>query len=212
MQTGLLPRQGTGPWLIVAGGDPPPRPLCASFAGILAADGGLALLQAWQWTADAWIGDADSGPEPGHIPLRRRLDTRKDWSDTEAAVLWARESGLTHLILAGGAGGRLDHTLANWDLFKTFRELRGWWTAQEEGFVLDADSPLWERDLPPGHRISVKALGPAGIGGLHSSGLRWPLATWNPGSGMSLSNEALGAGVRLECREGRYLVFCAWGP
>ena len=47
-----------------------------------------------------------------HCPLEI-LPTHKDETDSEKGVYYALEQGYRHIILYGGLGGRMDHTLAN---------------------------------------------------------------------------------------------------
>ncbi len=64
------------------------------------------------------IGDFDSISEKeknrieSHYPIMQ-LPQHKDETDTEQALLYAMEQGYKEIILYGGLGGRMDHTLAN---------------------------------------------------------------------------------------------------
>lgn len=60
------------------------------------------------------IGDLDSyeGDLPEGIPVRR-FPSEKDDTDTMLAVREALERGYRRIVIAGGLGGRLDHSLAN---------------------------------------------------------------------------------------------------
>lgn len=60
------------------------------------------------------IGDFDSGQleEPLPFPIERH-PVAKDETDSELAIMKAKEMGYKTIILWGALGGRLDHTLAN---------------------------------------------------------------------------------------------------
>ena len=81
---------------------------------IICADGGYEKLKEIGLSPDLIIGDMDSlsCPLPEHIPFYP-LPAEKDDTDTLAALKKAVELGFRDIILVGGLGGRLDHTLAN---------------------------------------------------------------------------------------------------
>lgn len=73
------------------------------------------------------IGDFDSVSEQERTEISNNcpivvLPSHKDETDTEQGIVYAQEQGYEELILYGGIGGRLDHTLANVYLL-TNREL-----------------------------------------------------------------------------------------
>lgn len=81
---------------------------------IIAADGGQNRAREFALQPDCVIGDFDS------TTLNEEFDciyitypTEKDITDTEAALDHAREKGYSRVIVLGGIGGRLDHTLGN---------------------------------------------------------------------------------------------------
>ncbi len=79
----------------------------------IAADGGLKNMEKNNITADLIIGDFDSlGFEPaGENVIKHPV--KKDDTDMMLAVKKAIELGYQEIIIFGGCGGRLDHTLAN---------------------------------------------------------------------------------------------------
>jgi thiamine pyrophosphokinase len=81
---------------------------------IISADGGYHKVLEIGLTPDLIIGDLDSMtlPLPEGIELCR-LPVEKDDTDTLAALKKAIELGFRQVILVGGLGGRLDHTIAN---------------------------------------------------------------------------------------------------
>ncbi|MBE6756931.1 MAG: thiamine diphosphokinase [Ruminococcaceae bacterium] len=91
---------------------------CAPFipsAGdwVIAADGGLAHLQARGITPDRVVGDFDSLGTPPVGEGVLTFPVEKDDTDTMLAVRLAWEAGYREFRLLAGTGGRADHTLAN---------------------------------------------------------------------------------------------------
>ena len=80
---------------------------------VIAADGGLLSLDKNNITPDLIIGDFDSlGFEPeGDNVIKHPV--KKDDTDMMWAVKKAIDLGYKEIIVFGGCGGRLDHTLAN---------------------------------------------------------------------------------------------------
>src|SRR5437762_1331606 len=106
---------------IWTGGEPltkPYRELLKECGLLIAADGGLTQLLAWDLTADLYVGDRDSWHGSAEDLSRGAreslvLETDKDNSDTEEAVFQAMERGADEIWLFGGSGLRMDHWLAN---------------------------------------------------------------------------------------------------
>lgn len=80
---------------------------------VIAADGGLLNIEKNNIIPDLIIGDFDSlGFEPeGENVIKHPV--RKDDTDMMLAVKKAVDLGYQEIIIFGGCGGRLDHTLAN---------------------------------------------------------------------------------------------------
>ncbi len=80
---------------------------------VIAADGGLLYLNERQIVPDLIVGDLDSAKV---VPLADnviRLPEEKDDTDMLAALKEGLARGCKEFHILGGAGGRLDHTLAN---------------------------------------------------------------------------------------------------
>lgn len=86
---------------------------------VIAADGGYKNARLLGTSVAYLIGDFDSfdGGEPeASIPRSTeiiRVPAEKDATDTQLAVALALEKGAGEIILIGGLGGRLDHTLSS---------------------------------------------------------------------------------------------------
>ncbi len=81
---------------------------------VICADGGYALAKKLRIQPDVIIGDFDTYtkklPESCEII---RYPIEKDDTDTMLAVKLALERGYKYIVICGGIGGRIDHTIAN---------------------------------------------------------------------------------------------------
>lgn len=94
---------------------------CA-FGCVIAVDGGYAHLEHIGRAPDVAIGDFDSlGYVPQGVPVER-FSANKDASDTELALMWAEGHGYGRIYAFGMLGGRLDHTIANMQVFARYSE------------------------------------------------------------------------------------------
>ena len=89
---------------------------------ILCADAGYAFARKLGLRPDAVIGDFDSADAPTEENVIRH-PVIKDDTDMILCARYALEMGVTEILIVGGLGGRLDHTLAN-------LQALGWLAAQ----------------------------------------------------------------------------------
>ena len=82
---------------------------------IIAADAGWLLAKQCGVRPDIIVGDFDSAPVPSALEAAEilRVPAEKDDTDTTLACRIAIERGAREILVIGGTGGRLDHTLAN---------------------------------------------------------------------------------------------------
>lgn len=81
---------------------------------IIAADGGQNRAREFGLQPDCVIGDFDSTTlDEDFDCIYITYPAEKDLTDTEAALAHALEKGFRNVILLGGMGGRLDHTMGN---------------------------------------------------------------------------------------------------
>ena len=184
------------------------EPYLAQATAVIAADGGIRHSLAFGHYPDVLIGDLDSLPE-GVAEVMDSWDMEiirhpvaKDETDLELALLFAAKRYPRHrLYVAGGFGGRLDHTLAN-ILMLAHPALIGFpihfLNDKETAWLLIDESTIVGQ---PGDIISLIPLGgPAYVA--DTMGLRWPLhnetLTFGPARGISNEMTADHATVRLE--------------
>lgn len=90
---------------------------------VICADGGLDLVRSLNGRVDYIVGDFDSSRTKDLAlyekeGIVRRFPTRKDDTDMELAIRLAREEGDATILMLGGRGSRLDHSMANLALLK----------------------------------------------------------------------------------------------
>ena len=79
---------------------------------VLAADRGYQLAKSENIKIDYIIGDFDSSQRPDDINVIA-LSPIKDYTDTVAAIEFAKEKGFRDIVIYGGLGGRESHTISN---------------------------------------------------------------------------------------------------
>ncbi len=96
-----------------------PDELCSPL--IIAADAGWLTAKKCGVKPHLIVGDFDSSPIPqaDEATEIRRVPTEKDDTDTMLACKIAIEQGFREILVIGGTGGRLDHTLSNIFLLET---------------------------------------------------------------------------------------------
>lgn len=193
--------------------EPELRPWCEGASLVIAADAG------WRWARtlgvepDILLGDYDSDRPPADVPDGRidRLPVEKDDTDTHYAARRALEEGCGQVVILGGLGGRLDHTLAN---MNTLLYLAG---HGAEAVLAGPDTEV--RALLPGsHQLPARegwycslfpAQGP--VEGLWLENLKYPLqnARLAPDWPLGVSNEFLQGPAHICFSQGAlYCVLC----
>jgi len=134
------------------------------------------------------VGDFDSAGEiPGDVSCLR-FPSRKDVTDTEIAIDYARSKGFSDFLLIGAIGTRLDHSLSNILLLKSILE-RG-----EKAVIIDEHNKIMITDSflriyePPGSIVSLIPL--SDCRGVTTENLEYPLrdALLSVGNSLGVSN------------------------
>lgn len=209
--------------LIITGGGTPAKEIldyyCPSPDLVIAADSGLKTAFDAGYTVDLAVGDMDSLDDPSLLDRLcdksiEQWPVDKDYTDTELAFSAARRMGADRIFLAGGGGGRLDHTLSLVHLFRRPDGPDIWLTDYNLVLRLDAASgpqTLEVRTVSdpcvvsffPVHETPVYAV---------STGLRWPLGSvdWSV-VGYSLSNRSDSGTFTVQLENGTLLVILSTG-
>ncbi len=161
----------------------------------MAVDGGLRHLRDLKRAPKWLIGDLDSvsakevqWAEEQGVEIRR-FKTDKDETDLELALLAAANEGYTDILIVGGLGGRLDHTLANLFLLMLpeLANLRVTLTDGTDDVFLIRD--IVEIEGKPGDRVSLIPINGA-VTQVKTQNLKFPLdnETLYPEKSRGISN------------------------
>jgi len=176
---------------------------------VIAADGGYVSLRQFGIRPALVIGDMDSITGlPGGI-ASLRFPRSKDLTDMALAIRLLQARGYRRFKLYGALGGRLDQSLANFQLLAGLsREgMRGIIIAPELTALSVSGGILTLPPLSKGIRVSVFAWG-GEAKGVTLHGLRYPLneAAIDPFTPLGVSNEATGGPVKVLVRFGTLIV------
>ncbi len=175
---------------------------------VIAADGGLRYLQACGVAPQLIVGDFDS---LGYVPQGARIVRHppvKDQTDMDLAANEAVRAGCGELMLFGGTGGRLAHTLANLQLLAGLESRGVHAYLIEEATTTTAlqNGTLSFSEKSEGF-LSVFAHG-AAAQGVTLRGLKYPLADaeLTPDFPLGVSNEFTGVPAAVTVKKGTVLV------
>ncbi len=123
--------------IIVTGGCGPSGPIDIVARDedlVICADSGYELARHLGLRIDLWVGDFDSTQidfesETAVRIIKSRRD--KEHSDTELALIEAKQAGYGDWILIGGGGQRIDHLIATYSLFALYGPPMLWQTGDE---------------------------------------------------------------------------------
>lgn len=180
------------------------------FDVVIAVDAGFEHLEAIDRKPDMVLGDFDS---LGYVPKgvrTSRFSAHKDASDMELAIKRAKALRCDNVIVFGALGGRLDHTLANMQVFAG---------ASESGLsvcAIDMDNAIFfltgpdtfEADAREGGTVSVFSMSDEAHG-VFERGLEWELddVVLTNRTSQGLSNELVGEPVLIGVESGTIAIF-----
>lgn len=180
------------------------------FDYVIAVDGGFASLEAIGRKPDMALGDFDS---LGYVPKGLRVaqfSSHKNKSDMELALDRARSMHYDEVYVYGGLGRRLDHTLANLQLFALFSEKGLFVTAVDEDtsvvFITGPDT--FEMPAIEAGTVSVFSMNDRAEG-VFERGLAYELddAVLTNRTSLGLSNELIGEAVMIGVEKGTIAIF-----
>ncbi|ODM25597.1 thiamine pyrophosphokinase [Clostridium sp. Bc-iso-3] len=180
---------------------------------IVCADGGALHLQKLGIKPDVLLGDFDS-IEEGYLEYYReqkvtilKYPTEKNMTDTELAVDTAIERGYKDIVIIGGTGTRLDHTLSNIFLLRQMldRGVRGRIVNEyNEIFLID---DCTEVKAEEGYYLTLLPL-TSKVEGITTKGLYYPLKgeTIEMGSTRGVSNCFVSQEAQISITSGVLMV------
>jgi thiamine pyrophosphokinase len=219
----VIPAEGgtrmTRAFIVLAGGDPVEpalRTLLPEAAVVIAADSGLHQAGLLGLRVDYVVGDLDSA-DPTAVESARavgatveRYPVDKDATDLELALDTARDQGAQRITVVGGAGGRLDHFVANVALLASAR----FSDLELDARMGDAYVVVAQGGRPPleivgaaGSLVTLLATG-GDATGITTGGLQYPLQgeTLSPGTSRGVSNVLVGERGSVVLERGTLLV------
>jgi len=178
---------------------------------VICADSGYYHAEKMELSPAIVTGDFDSVTEtdiPNDIP-RLRYPSRKDLTDTEIAINYAREKGFKDFLLLAATGSRIDHSLTNILLLKSFSD------NGENAVVIDEHNKIMltssklQLSEPPGSIVSLVPI--TDCFGVTTENLEYPLnnATMFSGKGLGVSNVMLDSDAVVTLEQGLLLVIIA---
>jgi len=160
-------------------------------------------------TPSAIVGDFDSIGEIPNDVTCLRYPTRKDLTDTEIAVEYARDKGFQDYLLLAGTGSRVDHSLTNILLLKSILERGGRAMLIDENNKIAITDSLLELQESPGSIVSLVPI--TDCEGVTTKNLEYPLndAKMYVGRGLGVSNIMVKNNAMVSVSTGVLLVIVA---
>lgn len=137
----------------------------------------------------------------------RRYPSHKDFTDMELGILAAREIGTNELLIFGGIGNRLDHTIANIHLLLRIKELGMYGQLINENNTIELIDHKKIIEGKEGDLISLLPFqGPAE--GVSTKGLEYPLfeESLPMDTARGISNVMTGRRAEVTVRKGMLLL------
>lgn len=176
---------------------------------IIGADRGYFTLVENGYKPHLAIGDFDS--YTGKIDCENTIvfPVKKDFTDSALAIDYAIKKGYSNIIIFGGIGGALDHTIANISLVGKYAEQSIDIAFVDGGNVLFAlHNGAIQFDADAQGRISVFSFGDTACG-VWEKGLLYELenATLESKEPLGVSNEFLGLEAKISVADGTLLIY-----
>ncbi|MBO5247786.1 MAG: thiamine diphosphokinase [Clostridia bacterium] len=177
---------------------------------IVCADSGMEYARRCGVVPSIVLGDFDSyyGTLPADVEVIR-LPAEKDDTDAVFAARLGLERGVLEFLIAGGIGGRLDHTLGAVQTLN-FLVSNGACASMSDGIqsVEVLNAPFSKEYTPDGSRyLSLLALTPR-VTGLTLKGFKYPLCdqTLTYDFPLGVSNEIVAPTATVSAQQGRLAV------
>jgi len=185
---------------------------------MICADGGYEIAVSFNIVPDLVIGDSDSGGMQVSTtidPKNNSNDTdficfpkEKDVSDTFLCVQHAVNLGFEEIIIAGGIGGRLDHTISNIQTLAHFSNAAKRITmVDEKNLITVIENSTITLPKKDGFTVSLFSLSDT-CSGVRTAGLYYPLvdAELQNTYPLGLSNQFTENEAIIEVKKGKLLI------
>ncbi len=203
--------------LIVASGEPPSERLLREYAEvsdyIIGVDGGTQVLVEGHLMPHLYVGDSDSIPRHclnvlGEADVEMvLLNCEKDETDLMVAYHQAVDRGAKHIVILGGLGKRMDHTLGNLQVLVNGCEHGIESLLCDDNTMISPANGKVVINTTPGETISLIPFGGSVVLS-NSYGLKYPLnnLTINPNCPVGVSNVATQMCAGFEVVSGIVLI------
>ena len=170
---------------------------------VICADSGYDHAKKFGITPDIVIGDMDSTKFTDISEEKRIYPARKDFTDSELAIMYAEEKGFETVLLFGMIGTRMDHSLANIGMIS---RLQNAVIIDENNEIYFAENEFY-LDGNPGDIISIIPFC-GDIFGVTTEGLDYPLekGTIKIGTSLGVSNVMKEERCHIKIEKGKALI------
>lgn len=170
---------------------------------VICADSGYDHAKKFGILPDIVIGDMDS-TKYSDIPEEKMLyPKRKDFTDSELAIMYAEEKGFDSVLMFGMIGSRMDHSLANIGMLSRIKNVR----------IIDSNNEIYfvEKEISiTGKQGDIISILPfkEDLYGVSTYGLDYPLenGTIKCGTSLGISNVMLEDTCRIKIEKGEALI------
>ncbi|NMB42604.1 MAG: thiamine diphosphokinase [Clostridiales bacterium] len=176
-----------------------------AFDYIIAADYGLLTAHKLELALNYILGDFDSVPQEiineykeknkdDKSFIIKKYNPEKDFTDTQIAIETAMELGSKEIVIVGGTGTRLDHTLSNvQNLLLPLRKNIKSSLVDEHNklYIIDKSTKIYKKDIY-GSYVSLLPITPV-VEKVTLKGFKYPLNDYNieMGHSIGVSNELI---------------------
>lgn len=176
---------------------------------VICADGGYLYAQEANIVPDVVIGDFDSlktqAREFGNI---KKYPAEKDETDTMLCLKYGIEHGYSDFVIAGGMGGRLDHTVANLQcLSYAVENNKKIWMVDSNNLVTMIAGGSVEIEKKEGFKLSLLSFTDE-CRGVSVKGTKYQLngAVLSSRWPVGISNEFIAPKAEISCSSGKLLI------
>lgn len=170
---------------------------------VICADSGYDHAKKYGITPDIVIGDMDSTKFTDIEEEKKLYPKRKDFTDSELAVMYAEEKGFEETLLFAMIGTRMDHSLANISMLPRLKN----------AVIIDANNEIYftESEISlSGKQGDIISIIPfkEDVSGITTDGLDYPLknGTIKHGTSLGVSNVMLGESCRIKIEKGAAFI------
>jgi len=178
---------------------------------VIACDGGLRHCHMLGVTPDCIVGDIDSAPpdilaQYHNVPAHRHNEM-KDYTDLEAAIAVACDSGAESILVLGGLGGRFDHQLGNIHALAQAVEYGIPAMIIDERTRVQLVNSHCRLHLQDGNLVTLLPL-TTSVEGIETEGLQYPLKNeaLTIGNARGLSNVIIAESATVTVKHGLLLI------